>query len=1081
MSAIQHLPGMSGWPRVLPDQLEGDHDSATSLAAVTAAIETERRTTQRIREVRIDSVEPVDAEAGLYRLAVTLPTRARLQQWAGATIWRDLRASGLPWDGEILDASRRERWLTVEVPPESPPQVGTAFIRPFDFLQAPSKLTSHPRLDGARPDYGRLLGAMTGALTGPAGIRGATGGAPWRGHPAWTHGVTMVWGPPGTGKTHTLVETVKALLDRSDERVLIVSTTNKATDEVAIRLGAQDGKVMRLGTVEVTRYREAGCLDVLPKPESRWDRVEAAEHALKAAKTPHDLARARLALARSKRGLPRLPDVLADDTPRCAITTVHGALSAVTSLDMDPFHRHGRAPFTTVVIDEAGLVPRAAAAAVALLAARQVVLVGDPRQLSPICIAARSMAPAVREWLALSGMEGVTHRAPHVQALLHQRRMHPAIGSVVSRFQYDCRLLDHESVRGRPLPEGFGRLSAWPRAAWIQLDQSADEDTVSVRAQRGPSRTWIREAGIRTFGRLLAQYPELERARGLFLSPYRGQATLAQDHIDARAIGDRWVASTVHAQQGAEADVVVFDLVRHGGWPAPEWKRLVNVALSRARHQLVFLAATEELRQPWLDGLREELTPCSIAANGALRVEQPRGAQASLFPTVDPVEEVAAPVARPDAPHGSGQRIDPNSLGAQILNSRAARRSLTLAQSRLIQRDLRDLGPRVVRGVAGSGKTIVLARWVALELHKHDREATVVFGNTSLLPHLRNLISQAWRVTADDPRAEPPWDRIHLLHVGQLLRDLLQAAGEADTDSYDYDEKARRIKPHGLTPRFGLLYVDEAQDLGHDTLDLLISLVVPDGTIDGEAQRPVRIFYDNAQNIYGRSTPRWTEFGLDMRGRSTILRESFRATRPAMELALDVLDQLEPLRKDEDFREFIEPRRGPPLLVQRADGTWRADFCVVQGQAPEIALFDDWNTELRALVEAVVGWRQSAVEDRDIRVLAPTAQRCAAIVDRLTRAGVPAVFARRGELDARASRVLVTTPHSFKGYEAEVVAVAGVDGFCTRAGELLHSALYVALTRARTVLRVSAARVPAHAPGARLVAALRSAADKRQV
>jgi superfamily I DNA/RNA helicase len=55
----------------------------------------------------------------------------------------------------------------------------------------------------------------------------------------------------------------------------------------------------------------------------------------------------------------------------------------------------------------------------------------------------------------------------------------------------------------------------------------------------------------------------------------------------------------------------------------------------------------------------------------------------------------------------------------------------------------------------------------------------------------------------------------------------------------------------------------------------------------------------------------------------------------------------------------------------------------------------------------------------------------------------------------RDDTVVVTTAHSYKGYEAEVVCVAGVDGFVTRAGEILARPLYSALTRARSILHVS--------------------------
>ena len=242
----------------------------------------------------------------------------------------------------------------------------------------------------------------------------------------------------------------------------------------------------------------------------------------------------------------------------------------------------------------------------------------------------------------------------------------------------------------------------------------------------------------------------------------------------------------------------------------------------------------------------------------------------------------------------------------------------------------------------------------------------------------------------------------------------------------------------------------------------------------------MRIFYDNAQNVYRRSTPRWAEFGLDMRGRATVLRESFRATRPAMEFALDVLHQLRPLDQDPDLRELISPRNGPPLLVPRPDGGWRADFCVVQGQQPTVSLCWSWKAELEALVGTVTGWLAEGVAARDIRVLASTKRRCEEATQALLAAGIAADHARSGRFQPRAARVIVTTPQSFKGYEAELVAVIGVDGFCDASDNLLIEALYVALTRARTAMAVSATRVASEAATAGLVEALAAAARLRE-
>jgi hypothetical protein len=72
-----------------------------------------------------------------------------------------------------------------------------------------------------------------------------------------------------------------------------------------------------------------------------------------------------------------------------------------------------------------------------------------------------------------------------------------------------------------------------------------------------------------------------------------------------------WTASTVHAQQGAEADFVIFDTVNAGSylWPPHEWERIVNVALSRARELVIVLASRKEMQEIYLRRLKELLAP----------------------------------------------------------------------------------------------------------------------------------------------------------------------------------------------------------------------------------------------------------------------------------------------------------------------------------------------------------------------------------------------------------------------------------------------------------------------------------------
>ena len=53
----------------------------------------------------------------------------------------------------------------------------------------------------------------------------------------WQHSWSVLWGPPGTGKTWTTGQQIANVLSDAGERILVVSTTNKATDAVALSLG----------------------------------------------------------------------------------------------------------------------------------------------------------------------------------------------------------------------------------------------------------------------------------------------------------------------------------------------------------------------------------------------------------------------------------------------------------------------------------------------------------------------------------------------------------------------------------------------------------------------------------------------------------------------------------------------------------------------------------------------------------------------------------------------------------------------------------------------------------------------------
>ena len=648
--------------------------------------------------------------------------------------------------------------------------------------------------------------------------------------------------------------------------------------------------------------------------------------------------------------------------------------------------------------------------------------------------------------------------------------MHPEIRAVVSALSYRERLADAPGLADRPWADAFMRRL--PRAMWCVLDEHTDRPASlhSERGDAGISRR--RPLAIAVVDALVSAYPSLRDADVLFVTPFRAQVQLVREAIRRMGLR-RWRASTVHAQQGSEADVVLFDTVHASStaWPADEWVRLVNVGLSRAKHLVVVLASRAEMDQPFMRPLRTGLAP-RVLRRGRWEAAGPPPAELGSLFGVQPVS------ATPDrALAGALPPADDDRLGAQIARRRALRPVMSMEQARLAHRELQDAGPRLVRGVAGSGKTLVLAHWVVRVLHgMRTPEVAIVYANKALLPLLRSVLDQVWAGLYPAP-GPLPWDRVRLVHVGELLRDLLVERGlperGPDESPFDYDRQAARVLEAGEGDgRFPAVFVDEAQDLGHTTLRLLITLTAQ----DERGTRPILIFYDNAQNVYGRRAPRWRELGLDLRGRADVMKESFRTTRPNTELALDVLDRLRPIADDPDLRELAHA--DPPLLWRDAEGWWQAPFCSVDGVAPAVRIAETRQEELALITRQVQKWiRVDGVRPGDIRVLAMKNTRDALVAAlRGALAPIPVEDPRADGFMDCGDAVVVTTPHSFKGYDAELVIVAGVDGFHAE-GRPLAAPLYVALTRARTMLLVTGTRTASGA-GADVVRAVEDAAKR---
>jgi superfamily I DNA and/or RNA helicase len=253
--------------------------------------------------------------------------------------------------------------------------------------------------------------------------------------------------------------------------------------------------------------------------------------------------------------------------------------------------------FDAVVCDEASNAPLPYVWYAACHAARKAVAIGDWKQLAPIV---QARTPNARRWLArdifhAAGVARNGARDPRCVLLRVQYRMHPLIRGLVSEIFYEGQLEDGPEVAA------WGEPGGGPRDPLLFVET---EGLSPATTRTGGSR--MNEAHAGAVVRLVEM---VVRAGGRdvgVVTPYRPQTKLirrlVRERVEPHGAADVEV-STVHAFQGREKEVIVFDTVDVPPQPSrflsERWNRdlprLLNVALSRARRQCVIVGSRRGL------------------------------------------------------------------------------------------------------------------------------------------------------------------------------------------------------------------------------------------------------------------------------------------------------------------------------------------------------------------------------------------------------------------------------------------------------------------------------------------------------
>jgi hypothetical protein len=436
-------------------------------------------------------------------------------------------------------------------------------------------------------------------------------------------------------------------------------------------------------------------------------------------------------------------------------------------------------------------------------------------------------------------------------------------------------------------------------------------------------------------------------------------------------------------------------------------------------------------------------------------------------------------VLRP--PPRSGPKPPEGSKGERLDEALAEYRALTDLQQRVIAKDWNG-GPRLVRGVAGSGKTMVLAAQAArlieqihqgtIDLFDGSRRPPAVLAvcfNRTLVPFIRNRIELAYRQRTNEPLPERALLVMHFNNVLYHLSRRGYCKYRRIMEEPDADKRAARSlsELEAATGRraddlatglYAAVFVDEGQDFHDNEYRLLARLCARAPT----GLPRMFVFYDDAQNLYGLKRPTWADLGLELRGRTVVMDECFRNPRqviePAFNLLLGIYAEDKGAVRTRGYADLatLEEKN----LITRANGHVRVHFSAREGASVTFRRFDSRNAErdfVAARCEELM--KTDGLLPQDILVLTYHRQRAlqlvAAIAERIGREKVRCPFEEdaKDTVAIEPGQVTVSTVASTKGYDAPQVLLASVDEFPdTVEGRVC---LYVGCTRAREWLEAT--------------------------
>jgi len=415
---------------------------------------------------------------------------------------------------------------------------------------------------------------------------------------ALDHDLTFIWGPPGTGKSYTLASIIYTLYKLGEDRTVVCCLSNVAVDQLLCKVldrlkeekeKVESGQFYRAGRTLDKRIIDTDFL--FPKDseteklreeiKSKMDQILLLK---KHGKQKSDEA---ITLkAESK----ELREKLKTHTEHL-VRSSRIVFSTISNFVLTP--TLNECTFDNLIVDEASMLSTPSLIALASKITKRLILVGDFQQLSPISLVkTKILTDSVFE-LSDINIRHTDH--PAMYQLLNQRRSNKKIVDLINDTFYKGKLV--------PKIEGTSDIiNERPYAGRVVIVRNVSDG--AVRFTKGGTRQNKKFA--ESIIDLLDDFYNYDQDSSFtigVITPYKGEVSLLRalkmERKYPESFDKRIKIGTIHTFQGSECDVIIYDMVDCGQlesgkvsgigriYAGKEGERLLNVALSRAKHKLI--------------------------------------------------------------------------------------------------------------------------------------------------------------------------------------------------------------------------------------------------------------------------------------------------------------------------------------------------------------------------------------------------------------------------------------------------------------------------------------------------------------